>query len=158
MGVLERAGHRIMKQVTLAALFAVLSVLVACRGDQTVRGSMVDVEMTNWEVLEEFQVNIPGSGRRYRATFEIPIESDHEYSHFRVVAHGWTINIAELIVYLDGGEAWETGIGGLGVLGPDAATDILQIPGGPRSIERIEMKIQNATGGRGALVYFWGKL
>ena len=87
----------------LVAMFA----LNACRGPQTERGSMVDVDMTNWEVIAFMQLHNSGAaGPGTSRTVEVPITGAGEYRRFRLVAHDWAVYVGKLAITLDGDETW----------------------------------------------------
>ena len=146
-----------MKTVNVILLVIVwTSTLYGCRGPQTERGTMVDVDMANWEVLSTVQVAPPilGVGHRYQAEVELPIVKEGRYRRFRILVHGWAMNLASLQVALDGGDTWRPDLCGLYYA--DSASDIAEIPGAPRSIHRVEMVVRKITA-PGPLVYFWGE-
>lgn len=121
-----------------------------CSGNQAIKGHMADVDVTNWDILAIIEVRYPQA--RYDISTQHP---DTKYHKFRIVSHDWAMNIAELEVFLDGDERWRPEIKGLYM--KNSASDIVEIPAKPRTIDRVKVRFQNMSSLGTPIVYFWGK-
>ncbi len=131
-------------------------------GSQKIRGSMVDVDVSGWDVLGEIEVQFPWSiwveGEELWQSYTIQVADwTTRYQKFRVVVHNWAARITELQVVLDGGEIWEPDV--KGVYRKDSASDIVDIPGEGRAIEEIyvEFWTLGSLADKSRFVYFWGE-
>ena len=92
-------------RIVIVCLLAGLSLFVGCTGSQKTRGSMVDVDVSGWDVLGEIEVQFPWSiwveGEELTQSYTIQVaDQTTRYQKFRVVVHNWAARITELQVVL----------------------------------------------------------
>jgi hypothetical protein len=153
-------AHRERNRGMLPLVTIGLTLLVhACAGNQSIRGSMTDVDLGRWEVLGQTEVRFPpllDSPTRIERVIAVGITT--AFSRFRVVNHEWANNIAEIEVVLDNGSVWQPPVAG-GYL-KNSASEIVDIPEGPRLIKLIRVAFQASVTSavtKSSFVYFWGE-
>ena len=138
----------------------IFTLLVGCTGNQNIKGSMVDVDMANWDTISKITVQFPPASTDKLLTlpYEIPIKiSEKSYRRFRIVVQDWAVKIIDLRITLDNNKVWEPDMKGL--YKKDSASKIIDIPDSPRKIKNINVKFwtRGTIVNMPATVFFWGE-
>jgi len=149
------------KSIYIACLSVIIIFLAGCSGNQNISDSMVDVDMSNWNIIAKTIVQFPPASNNEFLTlpYEIPIDTDDKrYRRFRIVVQDWATKITRLKIILENNEAWEPDIKGLYL--KNSASEVIDIPGGPKNIKRIyvEFWTRGTMVNNPSTVYFWGEI
>ncbi len=103
---------------------------------------------SQWDKLGERWVN----GRIDRDM--IPVQRRERYSRIRIVVEHSALELQDIVIHFGNGEVYSPGT--RLIFGEGAASREIDLPGGLRHIERIELVSGNLPGGGKAQVEVWG--